>query len=108
MLSCALSAQVFPRKGEVNGGGMIREGFVATVVISSFSTNSLNLDAQRMDGATWHKLDGARSETIVSLVKGHHMDIFSQPPPFYLYNVFIVKENLKILSYSLAKSLRSH
>lgn len=49
MISCALSAQVFPRRDEVNGGGMIRDGFMAAAIISSFSTNSLNLDAQRMD-----------------------------------------------------------
>ena len=48
MISCALSAQVFPRRDEVSGG-MIRDGFMAAAVISSFSTNSLNLDAQRMD-----------------------------------------------------------
>ena len=91
----ALSAQVFPRSDEVNGGGMIREGFMAAAVISSLSTNGLNLDAQRMDGAAWYNLDGARKEALVSLVKGNHTDIFSHPPPFYFYNVFICKSELE-------------
>lgn len=43
----------------------------------------------------WYKLDGARKETLVSLVEGHHMDNFSQPPPFYLYNVLIWKRELE-------------
>ena len=73
---------------------MIREGFMAAAVISSLSTNGLNLDAQRMDGAAWYNLDGARKEALVSLVKGNHTGIFSHPP-FYFYNVFICKSELE-------------
>lgn len=87
---------------------MIGQGFMDGAATSSFSTNGLNLDAQRIDGARWCHLNGGRKETSVSLVKGNLMDIFSHPPPFTFTMCSFVKVNLKILFYSLAKSLRSH